>query len=149
MGNSATSMVIGEETIQFRSHNGCITTLQDVRHVLKSRYNLISLGALHKEGFCFSSKGDLMKVFKKTHVIFQAERVGNVYMLRNLKVTVGELQLSSASKVVIVEQSETTIDSSSDDQLYPKGRLGLGAQQGSPDLYSYGRANSHKSYVDQ
>ena len=46
--------------------------------------------------------------------MFQAERVGNVYMSRNSEVTVGELQLSSASKAVIVKQSETTMDSSSD-----------------------------------
>jgi len=48
-----------------------------------------------------------------------------------------------------VEQSETTIDSSSDVQLYPEERLGLGAQQGSPYRYSYGGANSHKSCVDR
>jgi len=83
--------VIGEETIQFWSHDGCITTLQGVHHVPESRFNLISLGALHREGFYFSSKGNLMKIFKETHVIFQAERVNNVYMLRNLEVTVGEL----------------------------------------------------------
>ena len=70
MGNSATSKVIGEETIQFWSHDGCITTLQGIRHVPESRYNLISLGALHREGFCFSSKGDLMKVSKEAHVMF-------------------------------------------------------------------------------
>ena len=46
MENSVTSKVIGEETIQFRSHDGCITTLQGVRHVSKSRYNFISLGTL-------------------------------------------------------------------------------------------------------
>ena len=80
---------------------------------------------------------------------FQAKRVGDVYMLRNLKVTVGELQLSSASEAVIVEQSETTIDSSSDVQLYSEERLGLDAQQGSLDCYSYGGANSHRSCVDQ
>ena len=68
-------------------------------------------------------KGDLIEVFKETHVIFQAERVGNVYMLRNSVVTVGELQISSASKAMIVEQSETTMDSSSDDQLYLEERL--------------------------
>ena len=56
------------------------------------------LGALHREGFCFSSKGDLMEVFKETHVKFQAERVGNVHILQNSEVTVGGLQLSSASK---------------------------------------------------
>jgi len=68
MGNSATSKVIGERIIQFRSHDGCITTLQGVCHIPKSRYNLISLEALQGLGFCFSSKGDLMKVFKEVHV---------------------------------------------------------------------------------
>jgi len=72
-----------------------------------------------------------------------------VNMLQNSKVTVGGLQLSSASEAVVVEQSETTMDSSSDVQLYPEGRLGLGVQQGSPDRYSSGGANSHKFCVDQ
>ena len=66
MRNSATNKVIGEGTIQFRSHDGCITTLQGVRHVPESRYNLISLGALHREGLSFSS-GDLMEVSKEAH----------------------------------------------------------------------------------
>jgi len=103
IGNSTTSKVIGKGTIQFRSHDGCITTLQDSDHVPKSRYNLISLGALHREGFCFSSKGDHMEAFKEAHVMFQAERVGNVHMLRNSEVTVDGLQLSSALKAVVVE----------------------------------------------
>jgi len=72
--------VIGEGT-KFRSHNECITTLQGIRHILESRYNLISLGSLHGERFNFSSEDDFMKVFKEAHVNFQAERVGNVYML--------------------------------------------------------------------
>ena len=38
MKNSTTSNVIDEKTIQFRSHDECITTLQDVCHVLESRY---------------------------------------------------------------------------------------------------------------
>ena len=118
MENSATSKVIGEETIQFCSHDGYITTLQGVCHVPESRYNLISLGALQREGFCFSSKGDLLEVFKKAHVMFQAERVGNVYMLRISKVTVGGLQLSSTSEAVVVNQSETIMDSTSDCLLY-------------------------------
>jgi len=76
------------------------------------------------------------------------KRVNNVYMLRNSEVIVGGLQLSSASKVAVVEQSETTIVSRSDVQLYPEERLGLGAQQGCLDRYSYGGANSHKFCVD-
>ena len=38
MRNSTTSKVIGEGTIQFRSHDGCITALQGVRHIPESRY---------------------------------------------------------------------------------------------------------------
>jgi len=63
-----------------------------------------------------------MEVFKEAHVMFQAECVGKVYMLWNLEVTIGGLQLSSALKAVVVEQSETTMGSSSDVQLYPEGR---------------------------
>ena len=77
MRNSATSKVIGEGTVQFYSHDGCITILQGVHHVSKSRYNLISLGILHEEGFNFSFEGDLIEVFKDTQVKFQAERVDN------------------------------------------------------------------------
>jgi len=64
-------------------------------------------------------------------------------------VTVGGLQLSLASKAAVVEQSETMMISSSDVQLYSEEILGLGVQQGSPDRYSYGGANSHKSCMDQ
>jgi len=123
-----------------------------VRHVTESRYNLISLRALHGEGFNLSSEGDLIEIFKDTHVKFQAKRVSNVYMLRNSKVTVGGLQLSSASISEIVKQSETMTFSTSDIQSYLEGRLrlsGAGAQQESPDRYSYSGANFHKSWVDQ
>ena len=91
MGNSAPSKVIGERTVQFRSHDGCITTLQGVRHVPESSYNLISLGALNGEGFDFSSKDDLMEVSKDAQLKFQAERVSSVYILRNSKITVDGL----------------------------------------------------------
>ena len=82
MKNSATSKLIGERTIQFYSHDGCITTLQSVHHVLESKYNLISW-----RGINFISEGDLVKVFKDANVKFQAERVRNIYMLRNSDVT--------------------------------------------------------------
>ena len=70
MENSSTSKVIGERTILFRSHDGCITTLQGVRHVPELKYNLISLGVLQGKGFSFSSKSDLMEVSKEAHVKF-------------------------------------------------------------------------------
>jgi len=73
-----------------------------------------------------------------SNVKFQAEHVANVSMLRNSEVTVGGLQLSLASKVEVVEQSETMMVSSSNVQLYPKERLRLDAQLENTDLYSYG-----------
>ena len=54
-------------------------------------------------------------------------------MLQNSEVIVGGLQLFSTSKAAVVEQSEITIVLSSDVQLYPEERLGLGTQQGSSD----------------
>ena len=98
MGNFATSKVISEGTIQFRSHDGYITALQGDRHVPESRYNLISLGALHREEFKFISEDDLMNVSKDAHVKFQVERVRNVSMLQNSEVAIGGLHLSSASR---------------------------------------------------
>jgi len=89
-----------------------------------------------------------MEVFKDAHEKFQADCVRDVYMLQNSEVTVGRLQLSSVSKMKVVKQSETTTILNFDVQLYPKGRLGLDVQQESPDCYSYGEANSHKSCVD-
>jgi len=68
MKNFAISKIIVKGTIQFHSHDGCITTLHGFHHVPKLRYNLISLGALHEKGFNFSSTSDLMKVFKNAHV---------------------------------------------------------------------------------
>ena len=59
--------------------------------------------------------------------MFQVERVGNVYMLRNSEVTVGELQLSSTLKFMVMKQLETMMVSNLDIQLYPQSRLGLGA----------------------
>jgi len=73
-----------------------------------------------------------------SNVKFQAERVANVSMLRNSEVIVGGLQLSLASKVEVVEQSETMMVSSLNVQLYPKERLRLDAQLENTDLYSYG-----------
>jgi len=140
IGNSVTSKVIAEGTIQFRSHDGCITSRQGVRYVPDQDTISSFLETYIEKGFVSIRKVILWKFSKETNVMFQADRVSNVYMLRNSEVTVGGLQLSLASKAVIVEQSEATMDSSLDVQLCPEGRLGLGIQQGSPDHYSYGGA---------
>ena len=67
--------------------------------------------------------------------MFQAERVGNVYMLWNSEVTDGGLQLSSASKA--------------GSSIVPRREIGTRRATRYPDRYSYGGANSYWSCVDQ
>jgi len=64
----------------------------------------------------------------------------------------GGLQLSSALKLEIIDQSKIAMVSSTDVQFYSEGILGLGStdtKQKSPDHYSYDGENSHKSCADQ
>ena len=65
MGNSVTNKVIGEGTIQFQSHDGCITTLQGVRYVPESRYNLHLLEPYIKKGSVLDRKVILWKFPKR------------------------------------------------------------------------------------
>ena len=74
MKSSATSKVIGKGTIQFRSYDGCITTLQGIHYVPESRYNLISLGVLNEKVLSFSSEDDLMEFSNEAYVNFQAKQ---------------------------------------------------------------------------
>jgi len=149
--NSATSKVIGEGIVQFCFHDGCIITRQGIHHVLDLKYNLISLGALHREGFNFNSEGDLMKVFKGIQVKFQAERVRNVYMLRNSKVTIGGMNYHRH------QEWRLWIFGDYDDfefgcSILPRRQIRTrqhDAQQGSSDHYPYVGVNSHKFCVDQ
>jgi len=151
MRNSATSKVIGERTIQFRSHDGCIITLQGVHHVPESRYNLISLGALHGERFNFSSKVILWKFSKCS-----CEISGQTYQQCLYVVKFEGYSWWIAVILGFKIRSCGTIEdygiSSSDVQFYLERKLGQsgeGAQHRSPDRYSYGGVNSHKSCVDQ
>ena len=128
-------------------NNQCITTLQDVRHVPESMFNLISWRP-SGEGFNFSSESDLMKVFKDAHVKFRL----NASTILTCFEIVGRLHLSLSSRSEVVGQSKTTIISISDVQFYPEDRLRLGdagTQQESLDHYSCIGADSHKSCVDQ
>ena len=68
-----------------------------------------------------------MKIFKDAPVKFQVEHVGNVYMLWNSEITIGRLQLSSASRLEVVEQLVTMMVSSLDVLFYPEDRLRLGS----------------------
>jgi len=151
MGNSAMRRVIGEGIIQFRSNNACITTLQGVYHVPESRYSIISLGALHEEGFNLNFEGDLMKVFKDAQVKFLAERVGNIYSceIRRLQLVHCNYPRSKLGGCGIIEDYDGFELRC---LVLLRRHMGLGGadtKQENQDHYSCIRANSHKFCVDQ
>ena len=149
MANSSRSKVVGKGSIQFRRHDGYVTTLHGVSHVPGSRYNLISLGALHQGGFQFRSVGGLMEVSKGARVTFAAKLVGKVYELQDSSVTSGGVQISYASKSEVVKQSSCVSDSVRvDPEGERSGRCGHDASD-SPARCSDVRAMSHGSRLDK
>lgn len=50
MGNDVSCKVIGMGSIKFKMFDGVVRTLENVRHVLELKKNLISLGALDTNG---------------------------------------------------------------------------------------------------
>ena len=149
MANSSRSKVVGKGSIQFRSHDGYVTTLHGVSHVPGSRCNLISLGTLHREGFLFRSNCGLMEISKMARVTFAAKLVGNVYELQGSWVTSGGVQISSASKSEVEKQSSCVSDSVRvDPEGERSGRCGHDASD-SPARCSDVRAMSHGSRLDK
>ena len=51
MGNDATCTIIGMRTIKIKMSDGVVRTLEEVRHILDMRKNLISLGTLDSKGY--------------------------------------------------------------------------------------------------
>ena len=64
MGNDASCKVIGIGNIRIKMFDGVVKTLCDVRHIPDLRKNLISLGALDSNGFCYKFESGVMKVSK-------------------------------------------------------------------------------------
>nr|GEX00313.1 retrovirus-related Pol polyprotein from transposon TNT 1-94 [Tanacetum cinerariifolium] len=72
MGNDSPCNVIGIITIRIRMHDGVVTTLTDVSHVLDLKKNLISLGVLDLKGLKYMSENDVLRFSKGTLVVMTA-----------------------------------------------------------------------------
>ena len=81
MRNSATRNMIGEEIIQFFFMMDASLLFKAFVMFLNQDTISSLLEPYMEKGFNFSSEGDLIEVSKDTHVKFQAERVGNIYIL--------------------------------------------------------------------
>ncbi len=71
MGNDATCLVIEIGTVKIKMFDGVVRVLEDVRHISDLRMNLISLGVLNDLGYCYSSKGGVMKISKGTLLVMK------------------------------------------------------------------------------
>jgi hypothetical protein len=74
MGNGAHCTITGIGNIKIRMFEGVVRALCDVRHVQEVEKNLISLGTLDSNGFCFKSEGRVMKVVKGAMVVMKGEK---------------------------------------------------------------------------
>ena len=71
MGNSAHCKITDIGNIRIKMFDGIVRTLCDVRHVPEVKKNLISLGTLDSNGYCYKSIGGVMKVTKGAMVVMK------------------------------------------------------------------------------
>ena len=82
LGNDKACAVTGKGQIKIRMHDGVVRTLCDVRHVPELKKNLISLGALHANGFGYRTHEDCIKVNKGVLIVMKGKMTaGNIYRL--------------------------------------------------------------------
>ena len=90
MGNDASCKVIGIENIRIKMFDGVVRTLCDIKHVPNLRKNLISLGVLNSNEFCYKSKSEVMKVSKDSMIVMKGYKIArNIYKLLGT-IVVGE-----------------------------------------------------------
>jgi hypothetical protein len=81
MGNDATCIIIGMETIKIKMSDSVVRTLQEVRHIPDMRKNLISL-ALDSKGYNYKFENEIIKVSKGAMVVMTGQKISsNVYKL--------------------------------------------------------------------
>ena len=78
IGNDASCKVIGIWNIKIKMFDGVVRTLCDVRHVPNLRKNLISLGVLNSNEFCYKSKSEVMKVSKDSMIVMKDKKLQGI-----------------------------------------------------------------------
>ena len=96
MGNDASCKVIGIRNIRIKMFDGVVKMLCDVRHIPDLRKNLISLGALDSNGFCYKSESGVMKVSKGIMTVMKGQKTaGNIYRFLGTTVVGGAASMES------------------------------------------------------
>ncbi|GJT10612.1 retrotransposon protein, putative, ty1-copia subclass [Tanacetum coccineum] len=106
VGYNASYKIKGIGSIQVKMFDGAIRTLEDVRHVLGMKRNLISLSTLDLKGYKYSGEGGVLKVTKGSMIMMKADiKSANLYQLRgttiigNATVTTKYLSVSDSTNL--------------------------------------------------
>lgn len=99
LGNDDTCKVVGIDYVVIKMHDGMIRMLNDIRHVLGLKKNLISLGTLDGLGCRCSCKGGVMKIMKASLILMKGSMVVRFYVLQgSLVIELVNITTSTMSK---------------------------------------------------
>ena len=111
IGNEASCPIIGIGNVRIKMFDRVAGVISNVKHVLDTMKNLISLGVLDDLGYSYSSKDGIMKITKGSLIVMKGKKVSMLYIL------IGNTVMG---KVVVT----TTVESSTDDAKLWHIRLG-------------------------
>jgi hypothetical protein len=80
LGDDAPWKIVGMGKVKIKKRNGNQWLLKEVRHVLDTRKNLISIGQLESEGFISIFTDKVWKVITWSLVIEKGEKVSTLYL---------------------------------------------------------------------
>jgi hypothetical protein len=81
LGSDGACKIVGMGTIRIRINDEIMRTLNNVRHILDLKKNLISLGTLYSLGYKYSGEGGFIRVSKGPLVMMQGNKVDGHYFL--------------------------------------------------------------------
>lgn len=79
--NNIVCKVIGIRNISLRLHDGTITKVKQVRHVLNLKRNLISLRMLDQMGYNIKLESNEIKVINRGTLVMKGTKMNSVYIL--------------------------------------------------------------------
>ena len=103
IGNDASCKVVEIGNIKIKMFDGVVTTLCDVRHIPELRKNLILLGALDSNKFCYKSESEVMKVSRGVMTVMKGKKIaGNIYRLLGTTVVSGAAFVEAKANSIVL-----------------------------------------------
>ena len=78
-------MIRGIRTISWRTHDGAVRRLGEIRYIPNFRQNLISLSRLDSKGYRTIAGGGILKVLRSDRVILEGKKMtrGHYYLMES------------------------------------------------------------------